>query len=58
MLEPISRFCAYFPDVNECMFSFRFRLGKHARQIVKSSRNLGDLLTYPSGSTRYQEAWP
>lgn len=25
VLEPISRFCAYFPDVNECMAPFRRR---------------------------------
>lgn len=24
VLEPISRFCAYFPDVNECMTIFFF----------------------------------
>lgn len=23
VLEPISRFCAYFPDINECMFGHR-----------------------------------
>ena len=29
VLEPISRFCAYFPDINECMTAFSTLYSTH-----------------------------
>lgn len=39
VLEPISRFCAYFPDVNECMSRPSPPLHLSCNQLPSPSRN-------------------